>query len=118
MGKSEKYLAACIHRIATKRIHTPVRTPFLTLHHPPTIEDNTLPNEEVLFLQKSTQFDSLPSDLLHNIEIWHACIVDCNKLKPVSAQLTQHNPVLCVSKSYKLKYSPFDLFMYFNFIQY
>ena len=41
-----------------------------------------------------------------------------NKLKLVLVQLIQQNPVPRVSKSYKLKYAPFDYFVHYTAILY
>ena len=64
---------------------------------------------KILVNPKIAQFYSLPSDLLHNIDMWHLVLVLCNKLNPVLAQLTQQNNVLRASKCYKLKYILFWL---------
>ena len=105
-------IAACINRIRNKRIHAPWRPPFLTLHHPPTLESSTRQSKNDCSPKNCTQLDSLPLDMLHNICMWDAGLVHSNKLKPVLVELTQHHPVLHASTSYKLKYIPFKYYMY------
>ena len=45
-------------------------------------------------------------------------LVHRKRLKLVLALLTQQNTVLCVSKSYKIKYYSFDCFMHYCIIKY
>ena len=111
-GQSEKYIAAWIHSIRDKSINASGRTTFLTLHQPPTLEASTHPTKTVPY-KNFTQLDSLPLGLIHNIYMWHASLVHCNKLKPVLVQLTQHCQFICTSTSYKLKYAPFAYFMHY-----
>ena len=106
-GQSEKAIDPGIHHIKTKIIQAPGRPPFLTLHYPPTLEVSIFPTKRSCFSQNCTQFDSFPSDILHNIGIFHMGLVHCNNLKPDLAQITQNNPIIFMSKSYKLKYVPF-----------
>ena len=40
--------------------------------------------------------------------MWHAGLVNSNKLKPVMVRLTQYHPVIHASTSYKLKYAPLN----------
>ena len=96
-----------IHRIRNKMIHPPGIHPFLTLHHPPTLESSNLPIKKSCSSKNYTQLDSLTLDLLHDIGMLHAGLVHCNKWKPVLVRLTQHHPYLRASNSYKLKYAPF-----------
>ena len=110
--QSNKSIAACIHHIRNKRVQAPVRPPFLSLHQPPTHEASTCPTLKNRDYKNHTQLDSLPSELLHNIEMWNTGHVNYNKVKLVLFQLTQHHPVLCAYKYYKLKYPPFDYFMH------
>ena len=105
--KFEKAIAAWPHRISTKRIQTPGCTPFLIIHHPPTLEASINPTKSSCSSKTFAQLYSLTLYLLHNIGMWHAGLIHHNKLKPLLAQLTQHNPVLRASTSYKLKYDPF-----------
>ena len=107
-GQSEKSIAAWIHHIRIKMIQYPGLPPFLVLHLPPTLEASTRPTKNSCSSKNCTHLDSLLFDLLHNIGIWHADLVHCNKLKPLLERLTQNHPVLRVSTSYKLKYVPFD----------
>ena len=76
------------------------------LHHPTTLAASTRPTKKHPPSKNSKQFDSLPSDLLHNIGVWHAGLVHYNKLKLVLEWPAQQNPVLCDSKPYKPKICP------------
>ena len=78
--QSEKAIPAWIHRIRTKSIQAPGRPPFLTIHHLSTLESSTCPNKKSCSSKNCTQFYCLPLDLLHNIGMWHAVLVHCNKL--------------------------------------
>ena len=117
-GQSERAISAWIQRIMTKRIHSPVRPPFFTINHPPTLEDPTCPTKKSCSSKNYTQLNYLPSDLLHKIGMWQAGLVHNNKLKPVLARLAKQNPVLRSSKYYKLKDYPFDYFMLYDVIKY
>ena len=117
-GQYEKSIAAWIHSIKTERIHVPGYPPSIKQHHLPTLEASTHPTEKSCSSKNFTQFDSLPSELLRNIFMWHLGLVHRRKLKPVLVQLTQHNPIIRVSKSYKLKYSPFLYYMHYNVLQF
>ena len=110
----EKAISTWLQHIRTKIIQAPGCHPFLTLHHPPTLEASTSPTKLNCSYKTFTQLDYLPLELLHNIDMQHEDIVHCKKLKPV----TQHHPVLCVSTSYKLKYAPFDYYMHCDHIEY
>ena len=103
----EKSIASWIHHINNKSIKAPGRHPFITIHHPPTLEASNWPDKNNCSYQNCTQLDSLPSELLHEIGLCNAGLVHGNKLKPVLFQLTKHHPVLRASTSYKLTYSPF-----------
>ena len=107
-GQSEKAIAACLHHIGTEKIQAPGRPAFLTLHHPPTLESPTWPTKKSCYSKNCTQCDSIPSDLLHSIGMCHAVLVQHNKIKLVLAQLTKLNTITCASRSYKLKYAPFN----------
>ena len=96
----EKSIAAWIHHINNNKILAPGRPPFLTLHHPLTIEASTCSYKHC------TQLDSLPSKTLHNIGIWYLGTIHCNKLKSVLVRLTQHHPVLCAYISCKNSNNP------------
>ena len=104
----EKDTSACIHCIRSKSIQDPGRPPLLTLHQPSTLEASTCMTKNSCSSKNCTQFNPLPSDLIHNIGMWHAGLVQPNKLKPSLMKITQHNPVLRASKSYKLKFPPFE----------
>ena len=117
-GQSERAISAWIQRIMTKRIHSPVRPPFFTIHHPPTLEDPTCPTKKSCSSKNYTQLNYLPSDPLHKIGMWQAGLVHNNKLKPVLARFAKKNPVLRSSKYYKLKDYPFDYFMLYDVIKY
>ena len=116
--QSNKDILVWIHRISTKQIHATGRPPFLTLHPLPTLEDFTRPTKNYSSSKNCTQFDFLPSEILHNISTWYAGIVRNNKLKSFLAQLTQFNSVLHAYTSYKLKYAPFNYYMHYDVIQY
>ena len=113
----EKSTAAWIQRIRNKSIQAPGIPTFLITHHPPTLESSTSPTKTFSH-KKCTQLDSLPLELLHNIDMRHAGIVNHKKLKPVLVQLTQKHPVLFEYTSYKLKYNPFDYLPHYERIQY
>ena len=115
--QTKTYIVAWIHCIIHKRIQAPWRPPFLTIHHPPTIEASTCPTKKCSY-KNCTQLDSLPLELLHNIDMWHASIVNCKKLKRVSLLLKQHHPVICASTSNKLKYVPFYYYTHYYHIKY
>ena len=106
-GKSDKYTIEWINPIRKRRIKVPVNPTLLMLNYPPTLEASTLPIKFFPY-KNCTQFNSLPLELLHKIDMWHAGIVHHNKLKLVLVKLTQHHTVLCVSTSNKLKYAPFE----------
>ena len=63
-------------------------------------------------------FYSLAYNLLRDIEMFHLGLLHHGKLKPVSALLTAHNPIIRVSTADKLKYVPFELYRNYNFIRY
>ena len=107
VGSNWESISAWIHHIRNGSIKTPGCPHLLTLHHPPTLEDFTRQTKKCSY-KNFTQLDSLPSELLHNIYMWNAGLVHCNKLKPVLVWLIQHHPVLSENKSYELKYTPFD----------
>ena len=110
--QSKKSIAAWIHCIRNKGVQAPGRPSFLTLHHPTTLEDSTRQTKTKTSYKNCTLFYSLPSELLHNIDMWYAGIVHTNKLKPFSVRLTQHRPLLRESMWY------FDYYMYYNHIKY
>ena len=114
----EKSISAWVHCTRNKSIHPPWYPPLLTLHQLPTLEASTLPTKKYVPYKKFTQFDSLPSDFIHYIGMWHAGLVHSNKLKPVLVKLTQHHPVLFSSKFFKLKYIPFDYYIHYGNIWY
>ena len=87
----------------TKIIQAPRLPLILTLHHPPTIEASTCRTKRSCLFKIFTQLDPLPSNLLNNIGMWNAGIVNCNQPKRFLVWLTQHNPVLSAYTSYKLK---------------
>ena len=110
-GQYEKSIEAWVHHIRNLRIQAPGCPPFLTLHHPTTIEAYTRPTKKSYSSKNFTQLDYIPSDLLHNIGMWITGFEHLNKLKPVLVQLTQHYPVLCAPTSYKIKYISFDYYI-------
>ena len=101
-----KCMAELLHSILNAKIEVPRYPPLLTQHHPPTLETSTHPTKNALSSKHFTQFDSLPSDLIHNIYMYHLSLVHCDNSKTVWYGLTRHDPVLCASKFYKLKYFP------------
>ena len=104
-GQSDKSISAWLHGISTKSILSPGRPSFLTLHHPTILESSTFQTEKYVSSKNWTRFNSLPSDLLHNICMWNAGLLHHNKLKPVLVQATLHRPVICEFKYYKLHYN-------------
>ena len=101
--KYDKAIAAWLHRINTKRIHVPGRPQLLTLHHPPTLEAYTWPNKKSCSSKKWTQFDSLPSNLLHNIGMWHAGLVNHNKTN--KSWIDSHNKIHFFVRPIPMKYN-------------
>ena len=104
----EKAISTWLQHIRTKIIQAPGCHPFLTLHHPPTLEASTWPTKKSCFSKSIPQLDSLSLDLLRNIGMWYLGLVHCNKLKRVLVQLTQSHLVLCASICNKLIYVLFD----------
>ena len=117
-GQSEKYIAEWTHHIRTERLQAPGYPQLLTRHHPNNPEASTCLLKHSCLFKNCTQFDSLPFDLLHNINMLYSFLLYCNKQKPILAQLTQHNPIICMSTSYKTKYVPFHYYMHYYFFQY
>ena len=117
-SQTDKAISAWIHRTSNRRIKAPVCTPFLMINHPTTLEYSTLPTKNKYPHKNCTQLDSLPSEILHKIDMWHAGLLHHNKLKQVLVQFTQHPPVLCAHFSEKLKYSPFDWNTHYDHIKY
>ena len=105
--QSENSIAEWLQHIRNKSIQAPWHPPIFTLNHPPTLEASTCPTKRISY-KNCTQFDFLPLELLHNIDMLHVGLVHCNELNSVLVILTQHHPVLCASTAYELKYSPFD----------
>ena len=99
-GQYEKSIAALIHHIRTKMTQTPGQHPLLIWHHPPNLEDFIRLTKNSCSSKNCTQFDSLPSDLLHNIDMWNLGLVHRNKLKSVLDQITQQNFIIFASTSY------------------
>ena len=64
-------------------IHPPGIHPFLTLHHPPTLEFSNLPIKKSCSSKNYTQLDSLTLDLLHYIGMWYAGIVNLQQTKTI-----------------------------------
>ena len=64
-----------------------------------------------------TQLDFFPLELLHNIDVWYAGLVNHNQLKQVLVRLTHHHPFLHASTAYNLKYVPFDYYTHYEHIQ-
>ena len=82
---------------------THVTPPTHPSTHPPTLEASTQPTKNSWSSKNCTQLNYLPSDVLHNIGMWHAGLVYSNKIKSVLVQLTQHHPILSTYTSYKSK---------------
>ena len=81
----EKSMATWLYCISNASITHPVFTPYLMQNCLTTLEASTF-LEKVLFIQrKFTHFNSLPSDLLHDIDMCHLGIVHHNNIKPVLA---------------------------------
>ena len=117
-GQYEKYISTWIQWISTESIQDLGFLPFLTWHHPPTLEASNLPTKKYFPSKHCTQFDSFPLDLLHNIYMWRSGFLHHNKLKPVLGWIKQHNTVICSYTSYALKYVPFDYYMHYYVIWY
>ena len=115
-GQYYNAVYSCIQRIGNERIQAPGLLYFLTWHHPTTLEASTCLTKNSCSSKNCTQFDSLPSDLLCNICMWNLGVVHSKKLKPVLARLTQHNPILCASTSYKLKYILHEYYIHYDVI--
>ena len=106
-GQYEKSVKVWLLRISNKSIQAPGNPPVFTLNHPPTLEASTRSTKNISSYINCTQFDFLPLEILHNIDMWHAVLVHCNQLKPILVRLTQHRPVLLFYIAYDLKYFPF-----------
>ena len=85
---------------------------------PPSLEDYTYPKKQSCSSKNHTQFNTLPSDILHTIGTWNFRIVHHNKFNKVLVQITQQNQLLCSIISYKLKYVPFANTIFFHKIIY
>ena len=94
--------------MAEWRIKVPGHPPLRNRNHPPDLESSTCPTKTYRPWKNCTQFDTLPSELLHNIDTWHSGIIHCDNFKPVLVRLTQRNPLFFPTNPYKLKYVPFD----------
>ena len=94
-GQSDKAISAWLECIRTKRIQSPGLPPFLTLHHPPTLESSTGLTKNYFPSKNCTQFNSLPSNLLHNIVMGNAGILHHNK-KIIITTHTKQSISLCV----------------------
>ena len=75
---------------------------------PPKVEFFTRPDKNACSPTIRTQFDTLPSDLLCNINKWHFTLVHLKKIKKFLTRLTHKNPALHSTRYYKLKYLPSD----------
>ena len=67
--QSEKPMTAWIHRTSTESIQDPGRPKFLTRHFPSTLEASTCLTKKSCSLKHFIQFHSLPSNLLHKIDM-------------------------------------------------
>ena len=87
--QSEKSIVAWIQPMSNEIIQAPVNPTILTLHHPTTLEAL---NHTTNFFYKTncTQLDFLPLELLYNIYMCHACLLQHNQQKPVSVNSTTH----------------------------
>ena len=72
----------------------------------PYLEFSTRPTKIYRSSKNCTHFDTLPSDIFHNIYMWNFSLLHHEKFNIFLAQITQHNPFLCSNRSYKLKYVP------------
>ena len=81
-GKSDKSIPAWLHHSSTKRIQSPKSPPLLMLHHQPTPEASSYQTKKSCYSKNCTYFNSVPSYLLHNVDICYADLVQCTKLKP------------------------------------
>ena len=107
-----------VHSDPEWKTKAPVCPPLLNLHHPPILEDSTCLTKKYCSSKYYTQCNTLPSDLLHTIDMVHLGLVHCNNFKPVLAQITQQNPLLRSNMSYKLMYVSFGYFISYKVIQY
>ena len=99
-------------------IQYPGRPTFLTLHHLTTLESSTCPTKNYCSFKNCTQFYYPSSYILQNIGMWHAGLLHGIKIKLVLERLKQQNTIIFASKAYKLKYVPFEYFIYYDVIQY
>ena len=90
------------------RIKVPGNPAILNRHHPPTLEVSTCPTKRSHSSKNFTHLDTLPLETLHTIDMWRFIILHHDKFKKVLAQITQNNPPLCSTRSYKLKCAQFE----------
>ena len=83
------------------------RPPILKRHHLPPLEDSTWPTKTSSSLKNRTQFNTLPLDILRTIDMWHSGLVHHNNFKKLLTWLTHHNPFICYTMCYKLKFFSF-----------
>ena len=57
-------------------------------------------------------FDLLPSDIIHDIDMWNLVLEHREKLKLDLMQLTEHIPILCASCTFDLTYAHFSFYMH------
>ena len=77
------------HCIRTERIKSPGHLNFLTRHRLATLEASARLTKKTCLSKNSTQLDSLPLDILHEIYTWYLGLVNCNIITPVLAQITK-----------------------------
>ena len=118
LGQTDKSKVEWIRCIRNRRINSPGRPHFLTIHQPTTLEASSNPTKNYVSYKICTQLDSLPSEILHSIDMCHAGLLHCNKLKPILLKLTQHPPVIHAYTSYEFKYFPFDYHTHYYHIKY
>ena len=100
------------------RIKVPRINLLLKWHHPHILKVSICPDKNPCSSILFTQFNILPLYILHTIYTWYFSLVHYDKLKKYLAQPTQHNPLLCSTRSYKLKYTPFDNPMHYKYTCY
>ena len=109
-------VAGMVSRVGTTWSHqVPGRPTLLKRHQPPSLEDSTRSTKNSYSSKICTKFDTLSLDIFHNIDRWDLSFV-YHKKKLM--WLTQKNPLLRSTSSYKLKYLPLDYHMYYEDISY
>ena len=114
----EKSMDAWIHRIRTSRIKSSGCPLFLPWQNPTNLEASNFLTKKSCLSRYCTHFNSLLLDLLYDIYMCRSGIAHRKKVKLVLAKLTKHNPVLCASTAYKLKYFFFDYDIHYDLNRY